>query len=191
VVQLLLSAKAAHSTADKDGWTPLHCAAVWGRIAVVQHLLAADSDLVSFTACGTFKVTACGRTPLCIAAQYGHTALVQLLLGTQKALKASNAAVCCFGACACIRHGAIAALFLAAQNGHTAVVQLLLDAAVGGDAANAVGIEALHFAGGNGRIAVVQLLLNAHAAADALMAALLMQSASHPCTLRPVGATLQ
>jgi ankyrin repeat protein len=53
------------------GWTPLNCASQWGRLSVVQTLIAAGSDV---------KISDhCGRTPLMFAAIKGYQDIAQFI----------------------------------------------------------------------------------------------------------------
>jgi ankyrin repeat protein len=58
---------------DKNGWTPLLMAAMYGHEAVVR-LLLAEGELVS-----THSENKHGQTPLSLAIRNGHDAVVKLL----------------------------------------------------------------------------------------------------------------
>ena len=72
VIELLLEKGADHALADRNGQTPLHLAAMWGRKDVVQLLLNAGAD--------HNKANDLGYTPLHFAAPNEHKDVVELLL---------------------------------------------------------------------------------------------------------------
>lgn len=72
IVEMLLAAGLDASTPDDEGLTPLHVAAVRGRVEALPALLAAKVDVNA-----SDKVN---RTPLHYAAQGGHKAVIEQLL---------------------------------------------------------------------------------------------------------------
>jgi ankyrin repeat protein len=73
-VQQLLRAWADFDKPNNDGETPLHAAAAFGHVEVVQDLLLAGANKTTFTKEG--------KTPLLVAGARGHKAVVDALLAT-------------------------------------------------------------------------------------------------------------
>lgn len=85
VAQLLLARGASANAAGPCGETPLHYAALKGRVALGRLLLAHDATPNAHTTQGrtdmfTTSPPVVGETPLHLAAAYGHGAFVELLL---------------------------------------------------------------------------------------------------------------
>ncbi|EJT69113.1 hypothetical protein GGTG_13381 [Gaeumannomyces tritici R3-111a-1] len=142
VVKLLLATgKVDVDSKDKDGRTPLWCAAYNGHEAVVKLLLATGKVDVD-------SKDKDGRTPLWLAARKGHEAVVKLLLATGKVDVDSK------------DKDGQTPLWWAAHKGHEAVVKLLLaTGGVGVDSEDKDGRTPLSCAADNGHEAVVKLLL--------------------------------
>ena len=81
-VQAELGSDADVMARTKDGWTPLHYAAGFGKPANIQALLAAGADVMARDEFG--------RTPLHWAAQYGTPATIQPLLDAGADAKAKD-----------------------------------------------------------------------------------------------------
>jgi ankyrin repeat domain-containing protein 50 len=56
---------------NRDGWTPLHVAAAWGNLNIIELLLEQGADINA----KTFD----GSTALCLAEEYGHQAVMSVL----------------------------------------------------------------------------------------------------------------
>jgi ankyrin repeat protein len=85
VKALLKKDKALLSARDKDGSTPLHCAAWKGHVAVVEALLDAGADVNDGNA-----NTHWGTTPLHAAAHGNQKGVAAVLIARGASLKAKN-----------------------------------------------------------------------------------------------------
>ncbi len=110
---------------DKDGNTPLHDAARYGRIDVATLLLDRGADIESKN---QFDLTALRR-----AARNGHLDVATLLLDRGADIESKN------------EYG-YTALHNAARNGHLDVATLLLDRGADIESKNEYGYTALHYA---------------------------------------------
>ncbi|XP_016891561.1 ankyrin repeat and SAM domain-containing protein 1A isoform X2 [Cynoglossus semilaevis] len=124
---------------NNDNETPLHCAAQYGHIEVVQLLLEELTDPTMRN--NKFE------TPLDLAALYGRLEVVKLLLSAHPNLLSCNTKT----------H---TPLHLASRNGHLSVVEVLLDAGMDINYETEKG-SALHEAALYGKTDVVQKLLSA------------------------------
>jgi len=77
-VEWLLQTGLDPTVEDKWGDTPLHRAAVWGHVGVVQKILRQTKTPISPN-----HRTAGGNTPLHFAAMYGHKEAVEVLLSNE------------------------------------------------------------------------------------------------------------
>lgn len=124
-------------TSSPDG-TTLHIAAIQGRLAVVEVLLAAGAAVD--------RLDGDGETSLLLAASQGHEAIVRRLLDAG----ADTTKACPKGRTALIH---------AANLGYLACVRALLDAGAYPSAADSFGDTALHHAAFYGQSDVVRCLL--------------------------------
>jgi ankyrin repeat protein len=111
------------------GWTPLHCAAEGGHVAVIDLLLERGADV------NAANDAAGGQRPLHVAAQHGHAAAAARLLERGADVRAPIA-------------GGETALHLAARQHHAAVVRLLLERGADANARTEQGATPLHLAAG-------------------------------------------
>ncbi len=105
VIQLLLQQGAGINARDKNGYTALMVACLFGKTEITKLLLqnGAESNIS----------TESGNTALGIASRFGHTEIVKLLLQNDAHINSISTA---FGT----------PLRLACSNGHTEIVKLLL-----------------------------------------------------------------
>uniref|UniRef100_A0A3P8WM50 Ankyrin repeat and sterile alpha motif domain containing 1A n=1 Tax=Cynoglossus semilaevis TaxID=244447 RepID=A0A3P8WM50_CYNSE len=142
IVKLLVHQGPSHpkiNEQNNDNETPLHCAAQYGHIEVVQLLLEELTDPTMRN--NKFE------TPLDLAALYGRLEVVKLLLSAHPNLLSCNTKT----------H---TPLHLASRNGHLSVVEVLLDAGMDINYETEKG-SALHEAALYGKTDVVQKLLSA------------------------------
>lgn len=137
VTRQLIEAGDDINSRDKDGSSPLHCAALAGHYSVVLLLLGmgANSDPDKN-----------GRTPLHRAAQKGHETIVNLLLRNGTDLSVSDGS-------------GLTVLHQSALEGHENVVALLLENGASLSATDRIGRTPLHCAVDKNRNAVVKVLL--------------------------------
>lgn len=134
--QLLLD-HGAPAYAQDHQWSVLMLAAFLGEGAIVDALLAKDSNLNNANDEGV--------TALMYAASAGHTAIVRALLDKGAAIDAAD-------------HGGLTALMLAANNGHAETAQALLKAGANATSRNRVGATARSLAMANGYREIAALL---------------------------------
>ena len=127
----------APAYAQDHQWSVLMLAAFLGEPAIVDALLAKDSNLNN--------VNDEGVTALMYAASAGHTAVVRALLDKGAAIDAAD-------------NGGLTALMLAANNGHAETTQALLKAGANAGARNKSGATALGLAAANGHSEIVAIL---------------------------------
>ena len=88
-IEVLIAAGARVNGSDRKGWTPLHAAASFGHLKVVQALLEGKAD--------PLVTTKKGESPLDVALNKGHSDCVELLrsagCGEPRALTAAGAPV--------------------------------------------------------------------------------------------------
>ena len=133
---------------SKDGKTPLHMAAIWGRVEVVQALLDAG-------ACVRLLDNQ-GFSPLYHAVNRGEVKMVRALLKA-----GSDADIRCGGR-------KLAPLYVAAKRGDDEVVQMLLDAGAETEVRQTMkSMTPLHFAAAWGNVGSIRALLEAGADAGA------------------------
>eukprot|EP00438_Fugacium_kawagutii_P018955 Skav220471 [mRNA] locus=scaffold96:135473:136303:+ [translate_table: standard] len=131
---------------DEDGRTPMHYAAEYGHLNLVQLLLEADSDK---DASDNLRVT-----PLLFASYNGHIEVVRLLIA---AGANTNQATTPDGT---------TPLYLASAKGHLEVVRLLIAAGANPDQAATDSETPLYVASAEGHLEVVRLLIAAGANTD-------------------------
>lgn len=127
---------------DMIGRTPLHWAAVTGKLDLAVALL----DGVGCQPANVKATTGRGRTSLHLAAENDHVEIVEVLLACGANTEAAS-------------DGYWTPLLNAAQNGHDKVVDLLLGANAEVNARTSSGMTALHWAAENGHLKVVQRIL--------------------------------
>jgi ankyrin repeat protein len=178
-VRALVAQRADVNAAQPDGMTPLHWAAYYDKVDVVDALVSAGANVQ--------LATRYGVTPLSLACTNGSGALVERLLragadantslpgGENPLMTASRTGVLA-PVQMLLAHGARVdakddrrgqtALMWAAAEGHAAVVDALLAAGADVHARVPSGLTPLMFAAREGRTDVVQLLLKAGAEAN-------------------------
>jgi ankyrin repeat protein len=133
----LLLNKGAPAYAQDHQWSVLMLAAFLGEAAIVDALLAKDSNLNNANDEGV--------TALMYAASAGHTAVARALLDKGAAIDAAD-------------HGGLTALMLAANNGHAETTQALIKAGANAGARNKTGATARSLAAANGHGEIAALL---------------------------------
>jgi ankyrin repeat protein len=169
--EVLLAVGTDINAKDKEGRTPLSCAALNGNEAVVRLLLEKGAELEA--------KDHYDQTPLSYAAENGHEAIIKLLLKKGAELETKDYYDRTPLSYATLnRHEAVVKLLLekgagletkdhsdrtplsyAALNGHEAVVKLLLEKGAGLETKDHSGRTPLSCAALNGHEAVVKLLL--------------------------------
>ena len=147
IARLLIAWGADASVADKDGWTALHAAALYGHEAVVRLLVDGGADVSA--------AHKCGSRPLHSSAQSGHEAVARLLMDAGADVSAAD------GYRSTPLHDA-------AQNGHEAVARLLMDRGAEISAADGGESTPLHDAAEWGHEAVARLLIDSGADVSAV-----------------------
>ncbi|RYG43311.1 hypothetical protein EON68_00610 [archaeon] len=181
-VSTLIAAHADLSAKDKEGWTPVHCAAANGHADTLRALIEAGANVDA--------ADNHGLSPLREAAAAGHTAAVGALIEAHADVNAKckqgytplhdaawqgrvDAVKALLSACADPRVKAIdgrSALHCAAQRGHVGVLELLLPLCTPSDisAHDRDGWTPLHKAAQEGHAAVVRMLVSAGADVNAV-----------------------
>ncbi len=122
---------------DTNGFTPLHVAALWGHVDIVQMLLKHKADPNAHNNAG--------MAPLHGAAMAGHMEVVQLLLEHGAEVNAAD-------------NIGNTPLYFAAWDGHEAVAKLLLDHGADRGAVTHKGESALQRANLHGHSGLVEIL---------------------------------
>ncbi|XP_071078636.1 transient receptor potential cation channel subfamily A member 1 homolog [Haliotis cracherodii] len=139
ILVILLENGVLPDSRNEEQQTPLHLAAMFGRISNVRELVKRDKSLVN-------AKDGNSNTPLHLAAMQGHDKAVALLLE--------------FGADVAIRNYSLSTpLNLAASEGCLKACQLLLEQCATIETMDKYGTTPLHLACRNGHPAVVSLLL--------------------------------
>jgi uncharacterized protein len=126
VERLLASGESANAH-SADGWTPLHLAAYFGHVRIVEVLLTHNAVVA------TRSTNPIGNTPLHAALAGNHTFVAGLLIGAGADLNAADAA-------------GNRPLHLAAANNHVDTMKALIAQGADVSAANAEGRTALSLA---------------------------------------------
>ena len=142
-----LALNGAEVDARLNGFTALQAAAMHGREAVVQRLIAAGANVNAVNAGD-------GLTALLLAASFGHGAIVDRLLAAGADVNA-------------VLEDGISVLMSAAEEGYLAVVNRLLDAGALVNAVDNHGRTALLLTASHGHGAIVDRLLAAGADVNA------------------------
>ena len=166
---------------DKNGFTLLHYASMYGHDDTLQILLEGGAS--------TLLSTNNGVTPLMFACKYGNAEVVTMLLhfGADPNVKKSNGWTLLIIACenghsdvvelllmakvdvnACLEDGATA-VYIACQNGHSGVVSTLLQFGADPNIKISDGWTTIMIACQNGHSDVVELLLNAKVEVNACL----------------------
>lgn len=146
MIQWLLKRKGDFRTQEaqhEEGLRPLHLAAMFGHLSVIDILLERGSEIEAMTQYDL-------HTALHLAARQGQESAIQALLAKGADLKPKDLA-------------AMTALHLAARYGHGSVVQLLLTGNADLETKSLDGVTALHHAAHMGHVSVVQLLITNNA----------------------------
>lgn len=131
------------SARDDEGLRPLHLAALYGHLSVIQILLEHGSEIEARTQHDL-------DTALHLAARQGHESAVQALLVAGADIGSTNGKV-------------MTALHSAARHGHGSVVQMLLKHGANVMAKTYLGRSSLHLAAEEGHMPVIHVLLEAGA----------------------------
>jgi ankyrin repeat protein len=138
-IRTLIKQGADVNSAQGDGTTALHWAALKGNVELARMLLYAGANPRSTTRLG-------GYTPLLMASRNGDAAMIDALLSNGADVKDKTTT-------------GVTPLMFAAESGHVDAVKLLLDKGADVNAKeNARGETALTFAAANGRTDVIRLL---------------------------------
>jgi ankyrin repeat protein/Tol biopolymer transport system component len=124
---------------DSDAKTPLHLAAEYGHIHIVELLLVKGADI---NAKSGFK-----RTPLHFAASSGHDEIVKLLIERGARINEIDSFM-------------LAPIFRAAYKGHRNIVEMLLATGINTNMTEKNGVSLLHAAALAGNPELVEMLLD-------------------------------
>eukprot|EP00435_Cladocopium_sp_Y103_P023132 s88_g5.t1 len=143
-LEVLLKCPRDPNVTDCRGYTPLHNAAMRGRVGPTRLLLEAGAETEGRNAALD------GEVPLHKAACGGHLDVVRVLLeaGAEKDKPTSNG---------------LTPMFYAAWNGHRDVVKVLVEAGVEKDPRMNSGSTPLHLAAAHGHLDIVRLLVESGA----------------------------
>jgi ankyrin repeat protein len=126
-VERLIAGGAAHNTYSDDGWTPLHLAAFFGHLPILELLLARGADVRAKSR------NANGNTPLHAALAANHNMAAGLLIGSGADVNAADAE-------------GWRPLHLAAANGSVETMKTLIAQGADISATNAKGLTPLALA---------------------------------------------
>ena len=141
VADLLESDPESAGAFSKDGWTPLHLAAFFGRRAVAELLVSHGADI------GAIGRNAMANQPLHAAVAGGHKDICELLLSVGADVNAAQ-------------HGGWTALHSAAQQGSRELVDLFLSQGADLEQVNEEGEAAAQTAEKAGHADLAELLRN-------------------------------
>jgi ankyrin repeat protein len=148
IVNLLLSRNASVDQLDKEGYSPLHVASMYGHIDIVNTLLRNNASVD--------QLGMEGYSSLYVASQNGHIDVVNTLLRNNASINLPN-------------DQKATPLYVASQNGHIDVVKVLLRNKASVNQMTDRGRSPLHIASGHhGNIDIVNLLLSSNASVDQL-----------------------
>ncbi len=146
VRSIIDSDRASLQSADADGNTPLHIAALQNQAGIVEFLLTQQPDID--------PKNNSGETPLNIAAKRGYTELLRLLLGHRADVDATD-------------NDGKTPLMVAVAASDRKVTEILLENHSSPNVANAIGDTPLALAVAKGSAEIVKLLLERQADANA------------------------